>query len=394
MNKLLLRLRGIKLNILFLGISFVFLFLNPNKYLLISEYFLFPMGAIFFSFLIIIKKGTVSSKVEIFIGGILLFAVLIGGINAGNEIGRGVFLSYLLFVLLYLGITAVHISKRELQYLFWCIVAGTFTISLLILVFRVDYFGGGGERFTIQIGGYEAVDPNYLGAYLAFGVSIALGLFLYSKNRIVLGIITGILGVGTLLTGSRGAMLALGISGLFILLQLMQNRKKKKFTVKMLLFIMISVAAVYFIVTHLPPNIFTRFFTTTYIDSSNSRRLMLWRDALGVIKRSWMIGHGCIEDNIIIAKYLGMNEPTHNTYLGIWIQLGIIGIGSIFFLLVKEFIRAVKNKDFILAGMMLNVSLTSVLIGAAYTLTFWGMLILAVLINKYNDANRGNVYET
>lgn len=396
MKALISYFKNIRIDILFLGLAFVFVFLNSNKYLLVSANCVFQVLCLVCSYVFILKKGKLTVNKNILYSFVFLGVLMVSVANAGTAISRGVFLSFLLMILLYVGVITLPITKDEIQYLFWCIIVGTLIISILVLLFRVDYYGSGGLRFTIKIGDNDAVDPNYLGAYLSMGVSIASGYFICGRKKVFCGIVSLILIAATLLTGSRGAMLAVAVSVVFTGIHYLFSKNDKKLFFRVIICCIIVVFLLYLLVTFLPDNIFKRFFINSYSDSSNDRRWYLWSNALTAIKASWFLGNGCIEEADIVAKYCGVYEPAHNTYLGIWMQLGIIGLLTVICLWVKQIIEALKNKNFILVGMILNVCLSSFIIGASYSMTFWGTLMISTLINGYykkEHLSRGEIYE-
>lgn len=210
-------LKNIKINIFFLGCAFMCIFINPNKYFLVSENYIFQFICLIFSLVLIISKGKIVIDENVILGILFLIAVLISVIAAGTKLSRGVCLSYLLMGGLYVCLVPLPIKKIEMQYLFWTNIFGALIASILILVFRVDYFGSGGERFTIQIGNGSVIDPNYLGAYLSFSASLAFSFWIYKEKKIFITIVSILLILGTLLTGSRGAMIAVFVSIVFTL---------------------------------------------------------------------------------------------------------------------------------------------------------------------------------
>ena len=390
-------LKKIKINIFFLGLAFMCIFMNANKYFLISENYIFQFICVIFSFILVIYRRKMIIDENMIFGVLFLVVVLISAIIAGEKLSSGVFLSYLLMSFLYIGLVILPVKKNEILYLLWTSIVGAMIASILVVIFRVDYFGSGGERFTIQIGNGSKIDPNYLGAYLSFASSIALSFLIYKEKKKYVTIICMLLILGTLLTGSRGAMIGLFVSIIFTLVQYLFKKNDRQLVKRIILGIIFMIVLIYFVLKFLPENVLIRFFASSYVDGSNNRRIILWKNAFLAIQNHWILGSGCIEEADIIAKYVGTSQPAHNTFLGIWLQLGIVGFFSIIWILVRQAFIAIRNKNYLLVGTILNVSITSFIIGASCTMTFWETLIIAVLINrcyKKDNLSKGDIYET
>jgi len=166
------------------------------------------------------------------------------------------------------------------------------------------------------------VTPNTLAGYLAMIIPLTLAY----KNRVfyILPLCFALL-----LTKSLGALLSLFL-GLVIYVLLERKIGKRKIAALIGLIIVISLvflARASATGQHLQP-VF-----------STMMRLNYWKDTLAIIQNHPLTGVGIGNFNLAQSRY------AHNSYLQIWAELGILGISSIFWLMVNVFKSTVKNID-------------------------------------------------
>ncbi|SHJ61890.1 O-antigen ligase family protein [Paramaledivibacter caminithermalis] len=175
-------------------------------------------------------------------------------------------------------------------------------------------------------------NPNLLAEYLIMVLPISIGLILYSKNKftkICFSIGALIIFVCDLLTYSRGSWIGFAFS--IIVFILLTDFKK------LALFIPVGIGSLFL----MPDSVLNRISTIGSLqDSSNFYRFNVWNMAIDILKDYWFsgIGVGYIAFRKISPFYIKTMSPyhTHNTYLQIAIELGIVGV--IVFLLLVLFI--------------------------------------------------------
>lgn len=167
---------------------------------------------------------------------------------------------------------------------------------------------------------FPFVTPNILAGFLIMNIALALSY----KNNIRLIIP---LSVALLLTKSLSALLSLFLA--LIIYFYLQGRLKKR-TI-LFLFGLLLIAGVVFIVRsatqkpHIQP-IFSLIMRFNY-----------WKDTLKIIWGKPLTGLGIGNFNLAQSRY------THNSYLQIWAEIGILGIISFLWLLISVFRPALKN---------------------------------------------------
>ena len=234
---------------------------------------------------------------------ILFYFVIINSITSNKQLNMmiGIFTVIGLLISMY-GIY---------QYLF----AGTFASNSFV---DKEMF----EDITTRVSG-TFDNPNVMGEYLLLVIPLALTYFFnckgWLKKLIAFGIV-GVMGICLALTYSRGCYLGLvACIGVFLLL----------INLRFILLCLAGVVALPFVLPQSIMNRLTSIGNTN--DSSTSYRISIWKGALDMIKDYWYrpIGQGTVAFNSIypLYSYSGVGaEHTHNLFLQLIIETGIVGI--------------------------------------------------------------------
>ena len=184
------------------------------------------------------------------------------------------------------------------------------------------------DRMT---GLFVYLGANYYGAFFAHFSIMALGLFIFEKVRKfrLLFLFSVLFAVYCLLfTFSRGAYLGF-ICGLFFL-GLVKDKK---------LLIIIAILLIFW-QTFIPKGVIERISmtkdTSGNLEESAATRIQLWDLALDMFKSSPITGRG-------FNSFEGLGyKDTHNFYMKMLAELGILGLFSFIFLLFASFFTALK----------------------------------------------------
>ncbi len=185
---------------------------------------------------------------------------------------------------------------------------------------------------------FPFVTPNALGGYLAMLIPLSL-----IHNNKTLFLIP--LSFALLLTGSLGASLSLFL-GSFLYIYLKNGWLKKNGV------FLIAIAAILTTVFALRQITTKEHFLPGF---SIVKRLDYWQDTWKIIKVHPFLGIGIGNFNLPLSRY------SHNSYLQIWAEMGIIGIISFLWLIISAFKFGLKN---------LNVSSDKTLIISLITANF------------------------
>ncbi len=268
---------------------------------------------------------------------VLAFAVLLffGGTVSLSPQSLKPALLMVCFLLGYF-LTVELITTRE--WLVRCSVACVLSATLVSLYGIALYFLGAGysssawldsEMFA-GIGGRAVAtleNPNMLGEYLVLIIPIAVGMFIgrgEGLRRFQSFLCIGIMGVCLILTWSRGAWLGLIFAALLFLF--MWHRRS-------VWIILAGIASLPILPAILPASIVSRFTSIgNMTDSSTSYRVYIWRATVNMIEDNFLsgigIGEGAWDRVYPLYSYLGVEAAphSHNLYLQIWLELGIIGL--------------------------------------------------------------------
>lgn len=178
-------------------------------------------------------------------------------------------------------------------------------------------------RGTLVLGG-QAANPNALAAALILPLALAIGGYVGLRSVLLkAAAITAValIGVGVYITASRKAILAI-IAMIIVLLYRLRARWR----------ILIAVAVLVALVAAMPQTATDRIETVfTGEDATGSGRTKIWEVGIAALERFGVFGAGLSNFTVMYnlsashGPYLGP-RGAHNTYLGIWVELGIVGL--------------------------------------------------------------------
>jgi O-antigen ligase len=211
-------------------------------------------------------------------------------------------------------------------------------------------------------------NPNGLGIMCAIYLPFSLWRYLETKKRSALFLFVLIL-LALILSGARGSMNATAVSlGYFIYVHSKKYRPLVLFS--SVSFILILIWTI---------EIFTKKFFMAYIRAENipvlGGRLYIWPVALELIAEKPIFGYGFGTEEylFILKKHTMMGFQvylTHNSYLGMTLQLGILGFillfVPLFILLFKELFSRQTNETVPPLRYALRATLIAGLICAFY----------------------------
>ncbi|CUQ42764.1 lipid A core-O-antigen ligase-like enyme [Clostridium paraputrificum] len=384
----------IKINIIFLGLAFAFVFMTRDKYLLISGNSVFFILMVLSSlYYFVVKQYNLRINFGMLLAVTSIFISVVQALHASERFDSGYFFSFILILSVYIMVNSFEINIREVRYLISCLIFSIIIISLIIIIFKVDYYDGNTGRFTIRIINSDTyVDPNHLGGFLASFSMFPLIRLINERSKrkkIIYSAICICVIIATLMTGSRGAMISLAINIIFITIHyLINSRGFKIFNYKFII-ITIGIGILMFIsVKYLPDSSFNRLFVNDYADGGNALRVTHWLSAIDCIKISPLTGYGLVNPYDILATYSFAGQAVHNTYLEIILQYGLLGSLPFIFIIVRNILFCIKKENVFLLGFSISMLFNCVLIGASLTVTFWGAIIITTILMNFSRRNK------
>ena len=217
-------------------------------------------------------------------------------------------------------------TEEKLDFILWVLISMGALIALYavyqyIVGVEMDAAWVDAESFDITTRAYATFNnPNVLGEYLILVGSLAAGMMWKMRNWFGRLYYTGCFGViclGLVATGSRGAMLGLMFSaGLFVLLS-----EKRLIPLGLILLLLMP-----FI---LPESLWARIASSvTMSDSSSLYRVSIYSAAFDIIRHYWTTGIGIGAFNQIypLFSFEAANAyHAHNLFLQEFIELGVVG---------------------------------------------------------------------
>ena len=203
---------------------------------------------------------------------------------------------------------------------------------------------GIGERWLRAYGGLD--HPNILGGVLAAGILLIVFLFLDNKNselkikykKAIFYSLFFIFITALFFTFSRGAWLAVLAGGLFMLISFVIKRDLKS-QKEMLIAILLSSILIGVLFFQYNELVITRLGDNSRLEiKSRIERVASYNEALQIIKKYPLTGVGLGNYTLALSREIPNQEsfyyqPTHNVFLLVCAETGIIGL--LFFVLIN-----------------------------------------------------------
>ena len=229
-------------------------------------------------------------------------------------------------------------TEEKLDFVLWVLISMGALIALYavyqyIVGVEMDAAWVDAESFDITTRAYATfTNPNVLGEYLILVGSLAAGMMWKMRNwvgKLYYAACFGVICLGLVATGSRGAMLGLMFSaGLFVLLS-----EKRLIPLGIVLLLLMP-----FI---LPASLWARLASSvTMSDSSSLYRMSIYSASLDIIGHYWQTGIGIGAFNQIYPLFsleAANAYHSHNLFLQEFIELGIVGFSILVLLFLFFF---------------------------------------------------------
>lgn len=337
---------------------------------------------------------------------ILLFTITIVGNTFLSLSQRGSFRDFIIHIVA-IGILfmLVH-SKKSKKDIYLISVFFTLAATIVSIYGIYQFFNGvpmgsgwvdASQNPDLKVRVYSVFEnPNLLAEYLIMIIPISVALFFYSNNYVkkaFFALTTIIMLLCDGMTYARGSWLGLAFS--IILFILLVDFKK------LFLLIPLSIGSLFF----MPSSILQRIRTMGSLkDSSFIYRFNTLNMSMEILKDYWFsgIGIGYLTFREVAPFYIRTMDPyhTHNTYLQIAIELGIVGIFlfvALMFVLFKMAVKSILNtkseftKYFTaasiasLSAMLVNGVAEHILYNPKIILVFWFIITMNLCVYEIDE---------
>lgn len=288
-------------------------------------------------------------------------------------------ITYTLMIIFFIFINLENFTKNEKRILEKVIYFSGLAISIYIIYNFVVVSNFDIYRFTLG----EYNDPNNLAALIILPLSFALErIFNKSDYKILdtMGVIIILFGI--LLTGSRGAFLAIILSFIITMWILRKNIRVKK-AITMFVSLGVLTILIYLI---LPSDLFERLFQlSSYTDDfvRYGSRTDIWLNIYNnILPDLPFLGYGSGNSQYILFNFYNELKATHNTYLTFVIDLGIFGIVLFLMFLYQMFILAWKSKKMSLIFGFISIAIVIFFLDSFPKKYFWNIMFIIIIFSS------------
>ncbi|MDE2321486.1 MAG: O-antigen ligase family protein [candidate division NC10 bacterium] len=226
-------------------------------------------------------------------------------------------------LLLYLVAVSARVSEKELFSIGTLVVLGGMVAAAYACYMYSEgvlYLGATGRASLIE--GERDTDPNQFATSLLLPLSLVIGRFLEARRwseRLFPLYAMLVIAAGIFLTMSRGSLLAV----LVVVLAYMYHARSKWQ-------VWVPVALLGLIVVVMPDQFYRRL--EMPYETASAGRIDIWRVGLRALLDYGIIGAGLSNFPFAYDEFAGhqygfrgYSRGAHNIYLGIWVELGIVG---------------------------------------------------------------------
>lgn len=265
----------------------------------------------------------------------------------------GVVSSYYKFaaqIILFIFLSSIEMSDDEYKYVRWVFICANVVYAFLgirycMTIGTARYFHG-----DIDILG-ATFDPNYIGISFVAALVFLLDNILKGNKRVISAVMYFVIAVAIVLTASRGNMVSWVLSSVLVIAFFLKDRDRS--SLKKVLWIAIALVLILALIQYISVNYPEQWGRMSYISAdSDNGRLYLWEETLDLWKDSPLFGGG------LRSMYYQYSRASHNTYLQILVDSGLIG--SILFIaflicMAKKAFSYNKTLFAALCGMLLQI---------------------------------------
>lgn len=247
------------------------------------------------------------------------------------------FYKYASQIILCILLFSCKINKKEQSFLTFVFLISTVFFSLdgiryCIVNSNVRYYHG-------RIGIFGALlDPNFIGLPLVSATSIFLDNSLRGKHRVlsIIGLFVCLLAI--VYTSSRGNFLCIVIASVLIIFQYLNDTKTS--SVRKIFILLSGFVLLFLIINYFSSNFDTAWTRmTTFGEDADNGRLNIWIYSFEAFKAHPLIGSG------FRSMYRNYGFASHNTYIELLVEFGIVGFSLFVGFLVVMYYRIRQFKS-------------------------------------------------
>jgi len=230
------------------------------------------------------------------------------------------------FLFALMGYAFASLLRTKKQFIILSLAYGT-GFSLIMVIGAC--IGGGyvtiEKDFLVRFAG-SFLNPNSLGTSALMAVFLNI-FVLTSQNvkilkRLFSIVFVGIGILGVLISGARSNMLGLFIGLLVMIMHIPKIQRKIQFIVGLL--IIVSIVFL-FVPQNFKETLKYRTSIQTILETRGAKRFDLWHTYIEAMPKYILIGNGYGRKRKVIQTFSGKIYTTHNSYLAVLVEFGLIG---------------------------------------------------------------------
>lgn len=288
-------------------------------------------------------------------------------------------LTYMFLQAMFLVVYILRFNVKEQYFIRKAILLGGILVSIYILVFSP-------ELLTYSPGGRVALgeaDPNEFAALLILPLFISFEEIINSKKIYVVLFVSLLFLI--LSTGSRGALIAIIFAFLYFLFF------KFKFKFKHLIMIIILGLGVFFSISFfLPDYLIERLSGGEDIISTlefGGGRTAIWEIIFdNIIRNIPFLGFGSGSSSIILGQYFGRITGSHNTYLMLLLEFGVLGLSIFLYFLWAMFKKYKNDPKFSKILSFIAILIIVFFLDSYFKKYLWNILMYLVISDKITQS--------
>lgn len=344
---------------------------------------------------VIRNKNKLNLPIYIFII-ILSFSLMISNTTEVSFDDYTIFISY---IILYFIVVNVINQKKEFDSFIKIFFLSSFLVSIYALI---QYYGL--DPYFTEINEIASTigQKNWISNYLAIIFPVIFSYFLLQrekKNKLIYYLILSVLYATLMICQSRGIWISISLTLIFAIYIIFKFKfyeifeKNKKWLIALFIIFLI-ITIIYSTDNPLNKSVITvterAISTFDEKDPSVKTRLLIWWSTLNMIKDKPLLGSGIgtfkmnyldyqadfLQKNPDYIKFSGKAAESHNEYLQMGAELGIVGLGIflsilfVFYSLTLKYLKSKHNNQdrIIIFGLLMGI--TSFLIHSLFTFPF------------------------
>lgn len=286
-------------------------------------------------------------------------------------------------VILSVGGVYVNYKAHEVKCLIKALVTGGILTAILTLLFSDISHGG---RLTLSING-AIQDQNYLNGYMLFAFAFFMNKVV-SEKKILYFIPSLLLLFFTLMTGSRGALLAFAVVVLMIFLINTFASPKIKIGIIITAIILGAIVLVGYqdFLSLLPEEIAVRFTADYIANYKGTNRSDLWIEILKIFKEGslgrQLLGYGY---GTVPSVNTFNHLVAHNLWIEHLISGGVIGVIIMSLMHITFLLEAWKNKNAVIFASYAGYLTMCMTLSLTNYKPLWNAIMMIMILHNVNN---------